>query len=145
MEGFRPLGVLFVHDIFPVHVPDGFVVLRVMMGGATDPAVLELDDAQLVSAALDPLKALLGLKGAPERMWLGRVGEAAPQYVLGHAGRVAEFEKALARHPGLHLAGDSFHGIGINPAFKRSRDVVDAIAAEDAPARQESRPAAVGA
>ncbi|HEX9793739.1 MAG TPA: protoporphyrinogen oxidase, partial [Planctomycetota bacterium] len=88
-EGFRPLGVLFVHEIFAGHAPPDRVVLRIMLGGVHDPDVVGLDDEQLLATALDPLRPLLGITGDPERIWIERVRGAVPQYVLGHRERVA--------------------------------------------------------
>jgi oxygen-dependent protoporphyrinogen oxidase len=36
-----------------------------------------------------------------------------PQYHVGHAERVARIEAAIARHPGLALAGAAYRGVGI--------------------------------
>jgi len=122
-EGFAPLGVVFVHDIFPAHVPEGFVALRVMLGGAHDPEVVRLSDEELLEKALGPVRPLLGLQGKPARVWTGRVPHAVPQYTLGHLERVARFEAAVARWEGLHLAGDSFFGVGVLPAFRRAAEL----------------------
>ncbi|MFQ5748764.1 MAG: protoporphyrinogen oxidase [Planctomycetota bacterium] len=122
-EGFAPLGVVFVHDIFPRHVPEGFVALRVMLGGAHDPDVAGLSDEELVDKALGSVRLLLGLRGEPARVWTGRVPHAVPQYTLGHLERVARFEAGVARWEGLHLAGDSFFGVGVLPAFRRAAEV----------------------
>jgi oxygen-dependent protoporphyrinogen oxidase len=35
------------------------------------------------------------------------------QYRVGHLDRVAAIEAAVARHPGLALTGNAYHGIGI--------------------------------
>ena len=36
-----------------------------------------------------------------------------PQYHVGHVPRVARIEAAIARHPGLALAGAAYAGVGI--------------------------------
>jgi oxygen-dependent protoporphyrinogen oxidase len=36
-----------------------------------------------------------------------------PQYHVGHVARVNRIEAALARHPGLALAGAAYTGVGI--------------------------------
>jgi len=126
-EGFAPLGVVFVHDIFPSHVPEGFVALRVMLGGAHDPDVVQFSDSELLEKALGPVRPLLGIQGDPERVWTGRVPNAVPQYTLGHLDRVARFEASVARCEGLHLAGDSFFGVGVLPAFRKAAELAEKL------------------
>ncbi len=125
-EGFRPLGVQFAHSIFPSQTPDGYVQLRVMLGGTLDPEAIHLDDDKLMDAALDPLRPLLGLKGDPERQWIARWTDVVPQYTLGHLDRVAKFNEAEKQFPGLHFLGDSYHGVGVPAAVARAHDVVGA-------------------
>ena len=36
-----------------------------------------------------------------------------PQFHVGHLARVARIEQLAARHPGLALAGNAYHGVGI--------------------------------
>ena len=36
-----------------------------------------------------------------------------PQYHVGHGERVATIERNAARWPGLALAGNAYHGVGI--------------------------------
>ena len=36
-----------------------------------------------------------------------------PQYHVGHAALVASIERSTARHAGLQLAGNAYHGVGI--------------------------------
>jgi oxygen-dependent protoporphyrinogen oxidase len=128
-EGFRPLGVQYAHSIFPAQTPAGMVQLRVMLGGAFDPQAVDLDDAELQSEALDPLRGLLSIEGEPERVWLQRVPGGIPQYRMGHLDRVATFAAAERAHPGLHFAGDALHGVGINAVVKRSAEVAAALPA----------------
>jgi protoporphyrinogen/coproporphyrinogen III oxidase len=123
-EGFRPLGVQFAHSIFPGQTPDGYVQLRVMLGGTLDPEAIHLDDGKLVDAAVEPLRSILGLKGDPEHQWIARWTDVVPQYTLGHLDRVAKFNEAEKQYPGLHFLGDSYHGVGVPAAVARAHDVV---------------------
>ena len=49
------LGVLFVHDIFPAHVPPGCALFRILMGGDRNPECLKQSDALILSAAKEYL------------------------------------------------------------------------------------------
>ncbi len=131
-EGFRPLGVQYAGSIFPSQTPKGMVQLRVMLGGAFDTEVTDLDDDALQNAALDPLRPMLGVEGEPERRWLQRVAGGIPQYRMGHLARVAAFNAAEREHQGLHFAGDGLHGVGVNAVVKRAVEVADTLAADTA-------------
>ena len=41
-----------------------------------------------------------------------------PQYRVGHVGLVAHIEAAVARVPGIELAGGAYHGIGIGDCLR---------------------------
>ena len=131
-EGFRPLGVQYAGSNFPSQTPQGMVQLRVMLGGAFDTEVTDLDDAALQCAALDPMRPLLGVEGEPERRWIQRVSGGIPQYRMGHLARIAAFDAAERERPGLHFAGDGLHGVGVNAVVKRAVEVADSITTEAA-------------
>ena len=52
---------------------------------------------------------------------------AMAQYETGHIERVAEMGKTLAAMPGLHIIGNSFHGIGVPDCIKSARQAVEQI------------------
>ena len=45
-----------------------------------------------------------------------------PQYHVGHLARVETIELALARHPGLALAGGAYRGVGIADCVRSGED-----------------------
>lgn len=126
-HGFRPLGVQYASSIFPDQSPSDMVQLRVLIGGSFDPDVAQLDDQQLQAEAFGPLHSLLGVQGDPERVWIRRVAGGIPQYTVGHLDRVAAFDAMEKKMPGLHFAGDSLHGVGVNAVMKRALAVADRL------------------
>ena len=76
-------------------------------------ALLENDDHTLQRIAIEELGALIGLQGAPQFAEVVRWTDAMPQYHVGHVGVVREIELLAAKHPGLTLAGNAYHGVGI--------------------------------
>lgn len=98
---------------YPGRAPDGHVLLRVFLGGALREAVLEQDDERLAEIAREQLRDLLGAGEAPLWTRVARYRKAMPQYHVGHLARVETIELALARHPGLALAGGAYRGVGI--------------------------------
>jgi len=53
-----------------------------------------------------------------------------PQYTVGHLERRRAIAAAVARHPGLHLAGNAYDGIGISDAVRSGRLAARAVTGE---------------
>jgi oxygen-dependent protoporphyrinogen oxidase len=93
--------------------PKGHVLLRVFLGGAMHPSLVEADEAQLLQIVKNELQQLLGVSGEPIFYDLARWPRAMPQYHVGHLARVAQIERLLQPHQGLQLAGGYLRGVGI--------------------------------
>ena len=51
------------------------------------------------------------------------------QYTVGHEDRVKGIEERLERVPGLYLAGNAYHGIGIPDCVRMGKETAERIAA----------------
>ncbi|MCI0548240.1 MAG: protoporphyrinogen oxidase [Candidatus Rokubacteria bacterium] len=110
----RPvLAATFSSVKYPGRAPAGHALLRVFLGGAMDEDVLERDDEVLVAASRGQLAELLGIRAEPMFTRVSRYPRAMPQYHVGHLARIEAIEAAVARHPGLALAGAAYRGVGI--------------------------------
>ena len=113
-EGCEILGTLWDSSIFPSRAPEGHVMLRSMMGGATNPAAVELSDAEVKQRTMAELKKIMGVNAEPDFVRIFRHKRAIPQYVVGHAERLAAIDERLKSRAGLVLTGNAFSGIGLN-------------------------------
>jgi hypothetical protein len=104
------------------------VLLRCILGGARDPAALELDDQAMVERAHQDLDRVLGVRGTPAHRHVVRWPRAIAQYTVGHQARVARAEE-LADPLGIVLAGSGYHGVSINACAADARRVAHRIAA----------------
>jgi len=140
-EGPRILGSLWETSIYSGRAPAGKALLRVMVGGATDPEAVDLDDAQLVAVVRSDLAATMGLRVAPEFVHVVRHRRGIPQYTIGHRARLARIEAMLQGHPGLFLAGNSYEGVAINACIEAApriaARVADQLRTEQLVARHE--------
>lgn len=125
--GPRALGVLWDSCIYPNRAPAGRVLLRAMLGGAHDPAAIELTDEEALAQVRRDLEMTMGLTARPDPVWILRHPQGIPQYTLGHPGRLAAIEERLTSWSGLHLAGNAYHGISVNHCVERSIPVARAI------------------
>jgi oxygen-dependent protoporphyrinogen oxidase len=117
------LNVQFAHSIFPEHVPEGYLLLRCLMGGEASPDVLSRTDSDLVQILSEDLNNWLQVDRPPKGHWVTRVPGGVPRYGLGHSQSLHEIFKGLEPNRGLHLGGDAFFGIGVTPALERGRQI----------------------
>ncbi len=116
-ERRRILAVSFNTRKFPNRAPAGRMLLRTFVGGAMQPELADLDDAATIQLVREELAATLGVRGKPDFAIVVRYPNAMPQFHLGHLDRVAEIERLTARLPGLAIAGNAYHGVGIPDAI----------------------------
>jgi protoporphyrinogen/coproporphyrinogen III oxidase len=98
---------------FEGRAPEGFVLARVFLGGVMQSDLLKLSDDEMVAAARDEFRDLLGVTAAPGMTEVQRWPAAMPQYVVGHLDRVAQIEEVAAHIPDLFLAGAAYRGVGV--------------------------------
>lgn len=128
--GRRALAVSFSSSKFPRRAPPGCVLVRLFLGGALDPESLVLDDGQLVDLARAEAAVLIGASGQPRFVQVDRWANAMPQYHVGHSERITRIEAAVARHPGLALAGAAYRGVGIPQVISSGQAAAEKIAGE---------------
>ncbi len=112
-EDLPILGALFESNIFAGRAPNGYVLVRAILGGVDRPDLLTRSDADLTGLACQALDRAVGLKRGPEKTWVGRQEGAIPQYALGHRERIAMVMKRLGAFPGLYLAGNAYRGVSV--------------------------------
>jgi oxygen-dependent protoporphyrinogen oxidase len=113
IERRRIIAGSFSSVKFPGRAPEGKVLLRVFIGGALQPELLSLPDVDTTRIVLTELRELLGINGEPEFCEIAHWHGAMPQYHVGHLEKVRQIEDRAATIPGLALAGNSFHGVGV--------------------------------
>jgi oxygen-dependent protoporphyrinogen oxidase len=109
-------------------VPPDKAVLRCFVGGE-DADVLSLSDEDLVTGVRAELLTVMGVSETPVFTHVARWPRSMAQYTVGHADRIRRIESGLQELPGLHLAGNAYHGIGIPDCVRMGKQVADAIAA----------------
>jgi oxygen-dependent protoporphyrinogen oxidase len=119
-EHLGVLGTLFCHSIFPGQAPPGHILLRTMIGGARDPAAIDLDDQTLTDRVRQANRQALGADPDPDQLWIIRHPVGISQYTIGHLERVANAERA-ARAAGIELAGSPYRGVSVNDCIKQAR------------------------
>lgn len=105
----------------------GVTYLRASIGRAGEEADLQREDEDLVRIALREVSEAIGASlPDPIDTHLQRWGGALPQYAVGHLGRVARIRSALARLPGVEVAGAAYEGVGIPAVIAGARSAAEA-------------------
>jgi oxygen-dependent protoporphyrinogen oxidase len=127
IEGRPILAVSFLSVKFANRAPAGTVLLRVFIGGASQPQHLELDDQAITELVRHELADLIGASGEPLFTRIGRHPRSMPQYILGHLDRVATIRRHLAKHSRLYLAGVAYDGVGIPDCIHAAEMTADSL------------------
>jgi protoporphyrinogen/coproporphyrinogen III oxidase len=128
-EGARILGALWETSIYAGRAPSGKALLRVMIGGASDPLAETLDDEELLAVTRTDLHRTMGLSIAPEFTRVIRHRRGIPQYTRGHVARLQRIAGLLKAHPGLFLAGNAYRGVSINSCIAEAGPIADEVLA----------------
>lgn len=107
----------------PVHV------VRCSVGRSGDVAVLQRDDEDLAVLAAAELAEATGMTAKSIAQRVTRWGGGLPQYNVGHLDRVADIRAAMARQPGLAVAGAAYDGVGIPACIATAKSAVAQITA----------------
>ncbi len=126
-EKRKILGTLFDSSIFPNRAPEGYVLLRSMIGGRRSPELAMLNDEKLIDTALTELRDILQIKGEPYFIKIFRWQKAIPQYELGHEEKLMKIEQRLQKFPGLYLTGNAYRGVSVNDCIENSLKLSETI------------------
>ncbi len=114
---------------FAGRAPEDQVLLRAFVGGAMHQAQFEQSDEEIQRAVLHDLRQLLGVSGEPLHVSLRRWPQSMAQYHLGHVQRVARIESLVSRLPGLVLAGNAYHGVGVPDCIRSGNEAAQTVLA----------------
>jgi oxygen-dependent protoporphyrinogen oxidase len=126
------LGALWESSIYRNRAPAGKTLLRVLIGGACDPAAVALDDRELLRVVRDDLATTMRLGCAPEFTRIVRHRRGIPQYAKGHLARLRHVDTLLHAHPGLLLAGNSYRGVSLNACVSEASQIAERVLRQNA-------------
>jgi len=138
VENRRVLGCIYVSSVFPWRAPEDQCLLTCMVGGATRPDLAALDEDALRALALEELRAALGIPPGtgPSYARVQRWPRGIPQYTVGHLSRLDRILRRAAALPGLHLAGNSFRGVGMNDCIRTASELAEELCWKPSPTAQ---------
>ncbi|MGO9123308.1 MAG: protoporphyrinogen oxidase [Terriglobales bacterium] len=124
-QGKRLLAATFVHNKFPHRAPEDRALIRCFLGGARDPSILEVSDEEILRIVREELWQVLSLTAEPLFTRVYKWKDAMAQYNVGHLERIQSIERACQQLPGLALAGNAYHGIGVPDCVRSGMDAAN--------------------
>jgi oxygen-dependent protoporphyrinogen oxidase len=121
------LAASFSSRKFPGRAPEGCVLIRTFVGGATQPELMRKSDDELRGIVARELGELIGARGAPHLSLVQRWEGAMPQYHVGHVDRVKRIDERVAALDGLQLAGNAYRGVGIPQCIASGRSAAERV------------------
>jgi len=95
------------------HLAGSVSVVRASVGRHGAAQDLQRTDAELVDVVLRELQQAVGPVPRLVDSRVSRWGGGLPQYTVGQLDRVRRIRAAVARHPGLAVAGAAYDGVGV--------------------------------
>lgn len=105
----------------------GRVLYTCMLGGMRRPELATLPEEDVLNLAREELNALAGMSAWPALTEVVRWPRAIPQDTVGHVERMEKLDAAAARWPGLTLAGNACHGVGMSDFIHNAARLADRL------------------
>ena len=112
---------------FAGRAPNGFVLLRAFVGGALQPDMFALEEAEMLQTVQADLRKLLGVEKPPLFSKVTRWPRSMPQYEIGHLDRVQRIDNHLTQFPTLKLAGNAYRGAGIPDCIRSGEKAAEEL------------------
>jgi oxygen-dependent protoporphyrinogen oxidase len=127
VERTRLIACTWMGTKFPYRVSEDRALLRCFLGGSDDPEILDESDERVVALVREELRTIMGVTEEPVFERVSRWPRSMVQYTVGHGRRVEQIETRLGALPGLHLAGNGYHGIGIPDCVRMGKQAAERI------------------
>ena len=129
-EGRRILGTLWDSSVFPNRAPEGYVLLRSMLGGVRMSDLALQDENKLTDIVMAELRDVMEITAQPDFVKVYTHKQGIPQYPLGHQQRLATIDKMTSNFKRLYVTGNAYRGIGVNDCIENSYTLAERIVQE---------------
>ncbi|MFT5301462.1 MAG: oxygen-dependent protoporphyrinogen oxidase [Mariniblastus sp.] len=123
----RVIATSFASHKFAGRAPAGKVLVRSFIGGALQKELVDCEDNALIKFSTEELAKTVNFTGSPDFARVYRWRNCMPQYHLGHLERSRTIDSMVGQHPGLELAGNSYHGVGIPACIKSGAQAMERL------------------
>ncbi len=128
-EDIRTLGIVWNSSLFEGRAGEGRVAITGIIGGATDPDVVNESDQAIACIVQLDCERVLKITGAPIASCVWKHPKALPQYNLGHGHVVKAIREGERATPGLFFAGNYLSGPSIGKCIEEGFATAESAAA----------------
>ncbi len=115
------MAATWVGTKFPFRTPPGIALVRCFLHE------WDAGDETVIATILQELREIVPFNDRPRFTRVYRWPRSMAQYTVGHLRRTAEIEARVAAIPGLHLAGNAYHGIGVPDCIRMGKQAAEEI------------------
>jgi oxygen-dependent protoporphyrinogen oxidase len=126
-ENLETLCIIWNSALLPGRAPDGKVLITSYLGGATNPGIASMSDAEISAVAQREAAKILGIAGEPLDEVVQLHSQGLPQFNVGHAQTVRAVKECLRKLPGLYLAGNYLKGRSIGDCIESASRAADEV------------------
>lgn len=119
----RVLGAVWSSSLFEGRAPEGSSLVTVFLGGARDPAAIDLPDEEIFGIASRDLEAAFAARVELEPVLVTRYPHALPQYGFAHGALLAHLARVEGSLPGLTFLGNYRGGVAVGDVVRSARTV----------------------
>ncbi|MBV8069026.1 MAG: protoporphyrinogen oxidase [Acidobacteriaceae bacterium] len=112
----------WINTKFPSRIADGRAAIRAFIVGEQATRLLPRENVELLSLVRRDLSQLMGVEAEPRFATAYKWPDSMPQYVVGHSERHQRLRAALEQHPGIHLVGNAYSGVGVPDCVRMAKD-----------------------
>jgi oxygen-dependent protoporphyrinogen oxidase len=135
-ERRKVLAGTWVGNKFANRVPESLALLRCFLGGVGGEATMAETADAVLTAVREELREMAAITATPLFSRVYRWPRSMAQYTVGHSERIRELEARLRSIPGLLVAGNAYHGIGVPDCIRMGKEAAEQIAGTR-PAKRE--------
>lgn len=121
------LGVLVESNAYSGRAGQKEVMIRVMMGGAHHPAIINDDHEQVLARAIKEIDKIYGLLLAPKETFVKIWPKAIPQYEINYPNWRKFIAQQCAKTPGLYLCANYLDGVSFNDCVRSAKAMAETV------------------
>jgi len=126
-ENKEILGVLIESNVFPRRAGQDQVMLRVILGGAHHPDIVNLPIGEIIARAIKEIDTAYGLKDGPLETFFKLWPKAIPQYEINYPFWRRSIAQQCAKTPGLYICANYLDGVSFNDCINNARSIAASV------------------
>jgi oxygen-dependent protoporphyrinogen oxidase len=117
------LGTLWDSSVFPNRAPEGYALMRSLVGGMRMPELARLNEDKLTQTVIDEIKDIMDVDISPDFIRTYLWEQAIPQYNVGHADLMKKLDAIMDKNRGLYFRCNWVGGISLNDCINNSMEL----------------------